>query len=246
MLMSERSDEGNLRPLATSVTRDHALSTGGGRGRVVLRNLAADSANARAQAAPIVTSAAGLRTSITTMALNPRSPSKHNQMITRFLKNSKPTKLDDVKEPPTKKQKLDTSPSKPKRSPRKPTKYANREILDSDAEDGNDVGEEATEPHKTDLESALPPVKSDEEAIEEYEAFKASQGETKEETEERLKDRSWVRGKSSIYVDAFNLALDTVLDEESHLFDEAEMEVFNIWRKLDYEAQYLYEHVRSR
>ena len=37
----------------------------------------------------------------------------------------------------------------------------------------------------------------------------------------------------------FNLALDTVLDEESHLFDEAEKAVFEQWRALNYEAQYL-------
>lgn len=49
----------------------------------------------------------------------------------------------------------------------------------------------------------------------------------------------WGRGKSSIYVDAFNLALETVLAEEAHLFDEAEMEVFRQWRNLAYEAQYL-------
>jgi Fanconi-associated nuclease 1 len=122
-------------------------------------------------------------TATRTMALNPRSPSKHNQMITRFIKQSKPTKLDDVKEPPTKKQKLNDSPST-RRSPRKATKYTNHEIPDSDAEDGDLPIEVANEPHKTDLESALPPVKSDEEAIEEYAAFKASQEETKEETEE--------------------------------------------------------------
>lgn len=46
--------------------------------------------------------------------------------------------------------------------------------------------------------------------------------------------------RSSIYVDAFNLALDTVLDEEGYLFDEREHEVFGRYRKLDYEAQYLY------
>lgn len=52
--------------------------------------------------------------------------------------------------------------------------------------------------------------------------------------------RKWVRGKSSIYVDAFNLALDTVLEDETHLFDGKEMAVFDQWRGLDYEAQYLY------
>ena len=170
------------------------------------------------------------------MALNPRSPSTHNQMITRFIKHPKSTNFDGEKERPTKRQKVHDSPSK--RSPAK--KYANREIPDSDDE-GDDVDiEEGDAIHKTDLESALPPVNTDAEAIEEYEAFKASQGESPEETAARLKDRTWVRGKSSIYVDAFNLALDTVLEEESHLFDEAEREVFSLWRRLNYEAQYLY------
>lgn len=43
-------------------------------------------------------------------------------------------------------------------------------------------------------------------------------------------------------MDAFNLALDTVLEEESHLFDEAETKVFEDWKALSYEAQYLYVH----
>ena len=50
-----------------------------------------------------------------------------------------------------------------------------------------------------------------------------------------------MRGRSSIYVDAFNLALETVLEEESHLFNEPELAVFDNWKALDYEAQYLYE-----
>lgn len=41
-------------------------------------------------------------------------------------------------------------------------------------------------------------------------------------------------------MDAFNLALDTVLEDEAHLFDSKEMVVFEQWRTLDYEAQYLY------
>lgn len=173
------------------------------------------------------------------MALNPQTPSKHNQMITRFLKNTKPSKLDDVTTPPAKKQKLDTSPSKARRSPRKAVKHAHHETADSDAEDRGLPDMEAAEPAKTDLESALPPVKSDEEAMEQYEAFKASQEDVEDGAEKRLEDRKWVRGRSSLYVDAFNLALDTVLDEESHLFNEAEMKFFRIWRNLGYEAQYL-------
>jgi Fanconi-associated nuclease 1 len=111
-------------------------------------------------------------------------------------------------------------------------------VPDSDAED-EDAIDETPVSHQTDLESALPPVKTDADAIEEYEVFKASQNEEAKDTEDRSKERKWERGKSSIYVDAFNLALDTVLEDESHLFDEAETEVFKQWRELNYEAQYL-------
>ncbi|PVI08223.1 hypothetical protein DM02DRAFT_156188 [Periconia macrospinosa] len=174
------------------------------------------------------------------MALNPRSASIHNQMITRFIKYTKPTAdstHDDEHEPPAKRQKPNPSPSKKRNIPKKP---GISEPSERDNEDGRDGFEVEEKEHKTDLESALPPVNTDAEAIEEYEVFKSSQIEDSEKTEKRLEARTWVRGKSSIYVDAFNLALDTVLDEESHLFDEAEREVFRIWRDLSYEAQYLY------
>lgn len=88
---------------------------------------------------------------------------------------------------------------------------------------------------QTDLETSLPEIKT-EDAIEEYEA---SEG-IDLGLHMRLRDGVWQRGKSSIYVDAFNLALETVLDEESHLFSAAEMEIFTHWRKLSYESQYLY------
>ncbi|KAH7076629.1 hypothetical protein BKA63DRAFT_286429 [Paraphoma chrysanthemicola] len=174
------------------------------------------------------------------MALNSQSPSKHNQMITRFIKHPKSTNFNGEKDRPAKRQKTADSPRKPPSTPRK---YANREVPDSDAED-DDVeikteGKDEVE-HKTDLESALPPVKVDDEAIEAYEAFKASQEDATDAAGERLEKRAWVRGKSSLYVDAFNLALDTVLEDESHLFDEAETDVFRIWRELSYETQYLY------
>ncbi|RPB19861.1 coiled-coil domain-containing protein MTMR15 [Terfezia boudieri ATCC MYA-4762] len=45
---------------------------------------------------------------------------------------------------------------------------------------------------------------------------------------------------SSLYTDAFNLALNTVLAEEFHLFSEQETEIFQKYRLLPYEAQYLY------
>lgn len=102
----------------------------------------------------------------------------------------------------------------------------------------------------TAIESALPPVDADARAIEEYEVMRASQRNTSDsggvdggDAASSLPDvdpRKWVRGKSSIYVEAFNLALDTVLEDEAHLFDDRERQVFDQWRCLNYEAQYLY------
>jgi len=89
------------------------------------------------------------------------------------------------------------------------------------------------------IEDALPLIKTDREAIEEYETMRASQASEPEDATSRFDSRRWVRGKSSIYVDAFNLALDTVLEDESHLFDEKELAIFSQWRELDYEAQFL-------
>ncbi|RYP81313.1 hypothetical protein DL769_002042 [Monosporascus sp. CRB-8-3] len=93
------------------------------------------------------------------------------------------------------------------------------------------------------IESSLPDVKLDKEALEEYEIFKSSQGDpgdnTAETAESRFESRTWVRGNTSIYVDAFNLALSTVLDEESHLFDEKERSIFAQWNSLGFEAQFL-------
>ncbi|KAE8323583.1 VRR-NUC domain-containing protein [Aspergillus sergii] len=94
---------------------------------------------------------------------------------------------------------------------------------------------------QTELESSLPAVDADSHAIEEYEASQSiSDHEEEPGLRERLQDGKWRKGKSSIYVDAFYLALETVLDEEAHLFDEAEMEVFKQWKELSYESQYLY------
>lgn len=172
------------------------------------------------------------------MALNLRSPSKHNQIITRFIKHPKSTNFDGDNDRSPKRRRIGDVP-KPPPTPRK-KRNREDEVADSDAEEEDDsIKEEATDA-RTDLESALPSIGTGKEAIEAYEAFKASQEDGPEGAEDRLKDRSWVRGKSSLYVDAFNLALDTVLEEECHLFDEAETEVFRTWRELNYEAQYLY------
>lgn len=93
---------------------------------------------------------------------------------------------------------------------------------------------------QTELETSLPAIQTDEDAINAYEASKVENDTDAEPgLHVRLRDGVWQRGKSSIYVDAFNLALETVLDEESHLFHEAEMEVFNQWKELSYESQYL-------
>ncbi len=95
--------------------------------------------------------------------------------------------------------------------------------------------------HETAFESSLPAFPTDGAAIEEYEAMKVSQAEQNktEDPASRMENRKWVRGKSSIYVDAFNLALDTVLEDEAHLFDDKEKRVFDEWRNLSYESQYL-------
>jgi len=125
-----------------------------------------------------------------------------------------------------------------------------RVIPDSDAESDDELrSDEATIGHathdrQTDIESALPAIKTDKEAIQAYEATRAAQEAEEAERaglEGRLSERKWIRGKSSIYVDAFNLALETVLEDESHLFNEAELAVFAFWRELSYEAQYLYD-----
>ncbi|KAJ9137873.1 Fanconi-associated nuclease [Pleurostoma richardsiae] len=118
--------------------------------------------------------------------------------------------------------------------------------LDAVAPESADEDEEAEDLSfhldGTAIESALPQVSTDDDAIQEYETMRASQRSTADGEGEstRTEPRKWVKGKSSIYVDAFNLALDTVLEDESHLFDKKEMAVFQEWRGLDYEAQYLY------
>lgn len=92
---------------------------------------------------------------------------------------------------------------------------------------------------QTELESSLPAIETNQ-AINEYETSRTVQDESDEpDLHQRMQNSSWQKGKSSIYVDAFNLALETVLNEEAHLFNEVEMEVFRQWKELSYEAQYL-------
>lgn len=179
------------------------------------------------------------------MVLETRHDTHHNAMLGRRIPHPASTKFDeDDNENVRPAKRLKTYESnngkdsqdvseEDSKSPK--SKVTRTEIPDSeDDESGND----GLEIHLTELESALAPVKTDKEAIKEYEAMRAD-GQVADDLKDRLHQRSWTKGKSSIYVDAFNLALETVLEDEGHLFDEKEMEVFNQWRGLDYEAQYL-------
>ena len=188
------------------------------------------------------------------MALRAQSTTTHNQLLGNRIRHPPSTNFDDDFKTPTAKRlkRLDSTDSSLSRregsvsededegaqAPVKPLRNLHREIPDSEAESDDD-DEFFPEPgRRTNLESALPPVKTDREAIAEYEATRAAELEGLD-LKGRLGQRRWVAGKSSIYVDAFNLALETVLEDESHLFDEAEMAVFEQWRDLSYEGQYL-------
>ena len=148
-------------------------------------------------------------------------------------------------QPPVKKIKRDQKPEATEETPSN-SYYLSRvpSAENDDMVDADISGDEISAFRAPAIESALPEVKLDEQAIEEYEAFKSSQGDGENNVVEgakfRLDSRQWIRGKTSIYVDAFNLALHTVLEEESHLFDEKERLVFNQWDLLGYEAQFLY------
>lgn len=116
-------------------------------------------------------------------------------------------------------------------------------LTDDDVEKGSEL-EDAHTARPTAIETCLPETKSGKQATEEYQDFKASQEDAADSASARLDSRAWVKGKSSIYVDAFNLTLDTVLDEEAHLFNDKETQIFKEWRSLSYEAQFLYAYRR--
>ena len=181
------------------------------------------------------------------MSLQSQNLADQNQMLGYRIRHPPSTNFDEEFHTPTAKRlkrvdDTDSSLSRKEESDgeerlsRSPIRRS-REIADSEAE-SDDEESLAINPRKTDLESALPPVKTDKDAIREYEATRAAEV-TDLDLEGRLGQRKWVQGKSSIYVDAFNLALETVLEDESHLFNEAEMAVFEHWRNLSYEGQYL-------
>lgn len=174
--------------------------------------------------------------------LQDSNSSKHNSMLGKKIPHPKSTNFDhddssDFPTPPAKRIKRDISDFVTKSSP---NKFANRtEIPDSEEDSEDEFYHPDEHSRQTDLETALPPIQTDKEAIEAYEASRAAE-QAELGLQERLDGQNWIKGKSSIYVDAFNLALETVLEEEIHLFDEAEHAVFKQWRELSYEGQYLY------
>jgi Fanconi-associated nuclease 1 len=179
------------------------------------------------------------------MVLSPQKKTIHNSMLGRRIPHPSSTNFHDDS-PPVKRLKTYESTDDDSRDV-SPVRTPRTEILDSEGEcSSREDGVANT--FITELESALAPVKTDKEAILEYEAMRAAEGSAEGVNKEpgdggglneRLSKRNWTRGKSSIYLDAFNLALETVLEDEGHLFDEREMMVFEKWRELDYEAQYL-------
>ena len=181
------------------------------------------------------------------MSLQSQSSASHSQLLGQRIKHPPSTNFEDDFQTPTAKRlkRVDSTDSSLSRKDdsddendalRSPIQRS-QEIADSEAESDDDDLPLAA-PRKTDLESALPHVKTDKEAIREYEATRAAES-VDLDLQSGLGQRKWVQGKSSIYVDAFNLALETVLEEESHLFDDAEMAVFDNWQNLSYEGQYL-------
>jgi Fanconi-associated nuclease 1 len=181
-------------------------------------------------------------TSSQAMLLQDQSPTKHNRMLGQRITHAKSTNFyepDEEKSPrPVKRLKREVHddaelPSSPSR----------RDVPTDEAGEAGDDNHNPAEARKTDLETALPPIATDQGAIDEYEARRAAEEEDSNAlgtAEGRLTSTKWVRGKDSIYVDAFNLALDTVLEEETHLFDAAEKKLFQYWKELSYEGQYLY------
>ena len=180
------------------------------------------------------------------MILQAQSNTEHNAMVGRRIQHPSSTNFNDDKSHPAKRLKPLDSPggddsqdvSQDEASLQIPNQYRD-EVPDSEEDDVDSHDNQSKHTRPTELESALPPIETDKEAIAEYEAMRAAEQEVLGDLEDRLKHRKWTKGKSSIYVDAFNLALETVLEDEGHLFDEKELEVFNQWRELEYEAQYL-------
>ncbi|RFU72873.1 coiled-coil domain-containing mtmr15 [Trichoderma arundinaceum] len=145
----------------------------------------------------------------------------------------------EVERPPKRLKRDEDTDSESEELSELPVEYGIDE-LDSFEVLSDEKSQRRTKERVTDFENTLPPTDGNKEAIAEYEALRSSQSRSAEESTDGKTAPLWVRGKSSIYVDAFNLALDTVLEEESCLFSKKEHEIFDQWRGLNYEAQYLY------
>ena len=176
--------------------------------------------------------------------LQASSFSKHNAMLGKTIPHPKSTNFDeeddDFTTPPAKRLKKNGFDYVHTNIENLANRRRPRDVVpDSDADSDDEPLEDEARSRRTDLETALPPIQTDKEAIEAYEASRAAE-QAELGLKERLYGQKWARGRSSIYVDAFNLALSTVLEDESHLFDEAEHAVFRHWRELSYESQYLY------
>ena len=181
---------------------------------------------------------------VSVMALAGKSMSAHNKSVGKKIPHPVSTNYEDFGSPPAKRLKssddADRSLSRtPSTDDLRPIAVSPKPVEALDFEDEVD-DDEPRFTSQTELEISLPPVRTDKEAIAEYEATRAAEQVSATSLQERLDSRKWTRGKSSIYVDAFNLALETVLEDESHLFDDAENAVFRFWKNLSYEAQYLY------
>lgn len=101
---------------------------------------------------------------------------------------------------------------------------AKRHKTDSSTDSAIDTPSPPPEPDRdnSDVTSSLPPLPDNED---------------QSERPSKSGKRTYT---SSIYVDAFNLALNTVLKDEAYLFSEEEAEVFAKYRSFEYEAQHLY------
>ena len=152
-----------------------------------------------------------------------------------------PSVREEADERPSKRIKRDEIQDSQSDDPDESAAEESRELRPIDPDDADDALEDPTSRvgRLTDVENVLPPTQMDEGAVAEYEALRSSQ--IKGSDDDKTEDTSskWAKGRSSIYVDAFNLALDTVLEEEAHLFNDKEMDIFRQWRDLNYEAQYL-------
>src|SRR5271154_3245042 len=134
------------------------------------------------------------------MALQLESPSRHNKSLRQKIQHPLAANFqydDDFHAPPPKRMKRDDSAESPRssdedrssRSGRSPARHRRMETPDSEDE-GDKQGVQLPDSQSA-LETSLPQIKSDEEAIAEYEAYKAGE----QSLQGRLSQNSWQRGR---------------------------------------------------